>query len=54
MYELRNTGELVNFLHKEMFSRTKSAFIKTVKQGHLTTWPGLMEDTINKHLKMTP
>jgi hypothetical protein len=25
-----------------------------VKQGHIITWPGLTEDAINKHLKMTP
>jgi hypothetical protein len=54
VYELRNTGELVNYFHMAMFSPTKSALIKTVKQGHLTTWSGLMEDAINKHLKMTP
>jgi hypothetical protein len=37
-----------------MFSPTKSAFIKAVKQGHLTTWLGLKEDAINKNLKMIP
>jgi hypothetical protein len=54
VYELRNTGVLVNYLHKEMFSPTKSALIKAVKQGHLATWPGPTEYTINKHLKLTP
>jgi hypothetical protein len=28
--------------------------LKAVKQGHLATWPGLTEDAINKHLKLTP
>jgi hypothetical protein len=27
---------------------------KAVKGGHLITWPGLTEDAINKHLKLTP
>jgi hypothetical protein len=54
VYELRNTGALVNYLHKEMSRPTKAAFIKAVKQGHLTTWPGLTEDAISKPLKMTP
>jgi hypothetical protein len=54
VYELRNTGPLVNYLHKAMFSPTKSALLKAVKQGHLATWPGLTEDGINKHLKITP
>jgi hypothetical protein len=28
--------------------------LKAVKDGHLITWPGLTEDAINKHLKLTP
>jgi DNA polymerase/3'-5' exonuclease PolX len=54
MYELRNTGALVNYLHKAMFIPTKAALLKAVKQGHLATWPGITEDAINKHLKLTP
>jgi hypothetical protein len=54
LYEVRNTGSLVNYLHKAMFSPTKAALIKAVKKGHLTTWPGLTEDAINMHLKLTP
>jgi hypothetical protein len=54
VYELRNTGELVNYLHKAMFIPTKSALVKAVKQGHLATWPGLTDDAINTHLKLTP
>jgi hypothetical protein len=37
-----------------MFSPTKSALLQAVKNGHLVTWPGLTEQSINKHLKMTP
>jgi hypothetical protein len=54
VYELRNTGSLVNYLHKAMFSLTKSALLQAVKNGHLITWPGLTEQAINKHLKLTP
>jgi hypothetical protein len=28
--------------------------LQAFKDGHLITWPGLKEDTINKHLKLTP
>jgi hypothetical protein len=49
VYELRNTGALVHYLHKAMFSPTKSALLKAVKNGHLITWPGLREDAIHKH-----
>jgi hypothetical protein len=54
VYELRNTGELVHYLHKALFSPTKSALLQAVKNGHLVTWPGLTEHTINKHLKLMP
>jgi hypothetical protein len=53
-YELRNTGALVHYLHKALFSPTKSAMLQAVKDGHLITWPGLTADAINKHLKLTP
>jgi hypothetical protein len=54
VYELSNTGALVHYLHKALFSPTKSAMLQAVKDGHLITWPGLTEDAINKHLKLTP
>jgi hypothetical protein len=54
VYELRNTGALVQYLHKALFSPTKSAMLQAVKDGHLITWPGLTEDAINKHFKLTP
>jgi hypothetical protein len=53
VYELRNTGALVNYLHKAMFSPTKSALLQAVKNGHLVTWLGLTEKSISKHLKLT-
>jgi hypothetical protein len=28
--------------------------LQAVKDGHLITWPGLTEDAVNKHLKLTP
>jgi hypothetical protein len=54
VYELRSTGALFHFLHKSLFISTKSALLQAVKNGHLVTWPGLMEDAIHKHLKLTP
>jgi hypothetical protein len=41
VYELRNTGALVHYLHKALFSPTKSAMLQAVKDGHLITWPDL-------------
>jgi hypothetical protein len=54
VYELPNTGALVHYLHKALFSPKKSALLQAVKDGHLITWPGLTEDAIHKHLKLTP
>jgi hypothetical protein len=54
VYELRNTGSLVHYLHKALFSPTKSALLQAVKNGHLVTWPGLTEEAINTHVKITP
>jgi hypothetical protein len=53
VYELRNTGSLVHYLHKVLFSPKKSALLQAVKDRYLITWPGLTEDAIHKHLKLT-
>jgi hypothetical protein len=53
VYDLSNTGALVHYLHKALFSPTKYAMLQAGKDGHLITWPGLTEDDINKHLKLT-
>jgi hypothetical protein len=54
VYELRNTGALFHYFHKALLSPTKYALLQAVKDGHLITWPGLTEDAIHKHLKLTP
>jgi hypothetical protein len=54
VHELRSTGALIHYLHKALISPTKAAMLQAVKDGHLITWPGLTEDTINKYLKLTP
>jgi hypothetical protein len=54
VYEIRNTGALVNYLHKAMLSPTKYSLLQAVKNGHLVTWPGLTEKAINKHFNLMP
>jgi hypothetical protein len=49
VYELRNTGALVHYLHKALFGPTKSALLQAVKNRHLITWLGLTEEAIHKH-----
>jgi hypothetical protein len=45
--ELRNTGALIHYLHKALFSPTKAAMLQAIKDGNLITWPDLTEDFIN-------
>jgi hypothetical protein len=52
VYYLHNTGALIHYLRKALFSPTKGAMLQAVKDGHLITWPGLTEDAINTHLKL--
>jgi hypothetical protein len=37
VYELCNTGALVHYLHKALFSTTKSALLQAVRDGHMIT-----------------
>jgi hypothetical protein len=53
VYALRNSGALVNYLNKAMFSCTKSALVHAIKRGSLATWPGLTVEAVNTHLKLT-
>jgi hypothetical protein len=36
------------------FHHHKICIVTGCKNGHIVTWPGLTEDTIHKHLKLTP
>ena len=50
---VRKTGlksELAQFLHGACFSPVVSTFVKAIKNNHFTTWPGLSEKLITKHL----
>jgi hypothetical protein len=46
VYDLRNSGALVNYLHKAMFSCTKSDLVHAIKKEYLTTWPGLTVEAV--------
>jgi hypothetical protein len=37
VYELRNTGALIHYIHKALFSPTKAEMLQAVKYGHLIT-----------------
>ena len=44
-------SDLAAFLHGTFFSPVVSTFVRAVRQGHLTTWPGLTTDLILRHLR---
>jgi hypothetical protein len=45
-----NQKDLINYLHAACFSPVKSTWITAIKNGHFTSWPGLTEHDVEKHL----
>jgi hypothetical protein len=49
-HETNNLKELINYLHATAFSPVKSMWIKAIKNGNFSSWKGLTEHTVEKHL----
>jgi hypothetical protein len=45
-----NQKYLINYLHAACFSPVKSTWITAMKNGNFTSWPGLTEHAVEKHL----
>jgi hypothetical protein len=45
-----NQKELINYLHAACFSAVKSTWIAAIKNGKFTSWPGLTEQAVEKHV----
>jgi hypothetical protein len=41
---------LINYLHAACVSPVKSTWIMAIKNGNFTSWPGLTEHAVEKHL----
>ena len=50
VYKFRKKDDIVKFLHGCALSPVKTTWIQAVKKKYFTTWPGLSDDTILKHL----
>jgi hypothetical protein len=50
IYECTNKRDLVRFLHAAAFSPVQDTLLKAIPAGHFSTWPGLIEDLVRKHL----
>jgi hypothetical protein len=49
-HDNNNHKDLINYLHAACFSPVKSTWITAIKNGHFTSWPGLTEHAVEKHL----
>ncbi len=49
-YNLETKSDLVAYLHQCCYSPTTSVWLIAIKRGFFTTWPGLDEIIVQKHL----
>jgi hypothetical protein len=49
-HDNNNQKDLINYLHDACFSPVKSTWIKAIKNGNFSSWPGLNEQNVEKYL----
>jgi hypothetical protein len=49
-HETSNQKKIINCLHAACFSPVKSTWITAINNGNFTSWPGLTEHVVEKHL----
>jgi hypothetical protein len=49
-HDNNNQKNLINYLHAACFSPVKSTWLKAIKNGNFSSWPGLTEHAVEKHL----
>jgi hypothetical protein len=49
-HDNNNQKDLINYLHAACFIPVKSTWITAIKNGHFSSWPGLTEHAVEKHL----
>jgi hypothetical protein len=49
-HDNNNQKDLINYLHAACFSPVKSTWITAIKNGNFSSWPGLTEHIVEKHL----
>ena len=42
--------DVIKFLHAALFSSVKSPLVRAIHNNHLTTWPSLAKQILNRHL----
>jgi hypothetical protein len=53
-HDISNQKGLINYLHAACFSPVKCTWIAAIKNGNFTSWPGLTECAVEKHLSKSP
>jgi hypothetical protein len=49
-HDNNNQKDLISYLHAACFSPVKSTWIKAIKNGNFSSWPGLNEHNVEKYL----
>jgi hypothetical protein len=49
-HDKNNQKGLINYLHASCFSPVKSTWIKAMRNGNFSSWPGLNEHSVEKYL----
>jgi hypothetical protein len=49
-HDNNNQKDLINYLHASCFIPVKSTWIKAIKNGKFSSWPGLNEHSVEKYL----
>jgi hypothetical protein len=49
-HDNNNQKDLINYLHAAYFSPVKSTWITAIENGNFSSWPGLTEHAVEKHL----
>jgi hypothetical protein len=52
-HDNNNQKDLINYLHAACFSPVKSTWVTAIKNGNFSSWPGLIEHAVEKHLSKT-
>ena len=50
IYNLDTKADLAGFIHACLFSPSPSTLLRAIRNGHLTTFPGLYAELISKYL----
>eukprot|EP00957_Ditylum_brightwellii_P039386 2979039-Ditylum_brightwellii.AAC.1 len=51
VYDIKIKKDIAQYLHDAAFSPNPATWLKAIQRGFFTTWPGLDENLVQKHLE---